>query len=161
MPIFVNLQPCLTLGNLNFFLHTRCICVLCMIRTIYSTLCVFCEVKTSITLILKILNFSLNSDQDIQDETISVTKRKKEDTITTAAYKFVLISPKPDQEGNTLMFLSELREFPSAPCLAGKEKKNLMTARVSMLLKSRASLTCFRACFLPGRAMDLSAPRYI
>ena len=123
MPIFVNLQPCLTLGNLNFFLHTRCICVLCMIRTIYSTLCVFCEVKTSITLILKILNFSLNSDQDIQDETISVTKRKKEDTITTAAYKFVLISPKPDQEGNTLMFLSELREFPSAPCLAGKEKK--------------------------------------
>jgi len=36
-----------------------------------------------------------------------------------------------------------------------------MTARVSMLLKSRASLTCFRACFLPGRAKDLSAPRYL
>ena len=36
-----------------------------------------------------------------------------------------------------------------------------MTARVSMLLKSRASLTCFRACFLPGRAKDLSAPRYV
>jgi len=36
------------------------------------------------------------------------------------------------------MFLSEWREFPSAPCLAG-EKKNLLTARVSMLLKSRAS----------------------
>ena len=35
-----------------------------------------------------------------------------------------------------------------------------MTARVSMLLKSRASLTCFRACFLPGRAKDLSAPLY-
>jgi len=29
-----------------------------------------------------------------------------------------------------------------------------------MLLKSRASLTCFRACFLPGRAKDLSALRY-
>jgi len=29
-----------------------------------------------------------------------------------------------------------------------------------LLLKSRASLTCFRACFLPGRAKDLSAPRY-
>jgi len=56
------------------------------------------------------------------------------------------------------MFLLEWREFPSAPCLA--EKKNLMTARVSMLLKSRASLTCFRACFLPGRAKDLSAPQY-
>jgi len=35
---------------------------------------------------------------------------------------------------------------------------NLMTACVSMLLKSRVSLTCFRACFLPGRAKDLSAP---
>jgi hypothetical protein len=33
---------------------------------------------------------------------------------------------------------------------------NLMTVRVSMLLKSRASLTCFRACFLPDRAKDLS-----
>jgi len=32
-----------------------------------------------------------------------------------------------------------------------------MTARVSMLLKSRASLICFRARFLPGRAKDLSA----
>ena len=56
------------------------------------------------------------------------------------------------------MFLSEWREFPSPPCLAGK-KKNL-TARVSMLLKSRASLTCFRSCFLPGRPKDLSVPRY-
>jgi len=56
------------------------------------------------------------------------------------------------------MFLSEWREFPSAPCLAGG-KKNL-AARVSMLLKSRASLTCFRATFLPGRAKGLSAPRY-
>jgi hypothetical protein len=37
-----------------------------------------------------------------------------------------------------LIFLSEWREFPSATCLAGK--KNLMTARVSMLLKSCASL---------------------
>ena len=56
------------------------------------------------------------------------------------------------------MFLWEWREFPSAPCLAVKE--NLMTARVSMLFKSRASLTCCRACFLRGRAKDLSAPRY-
>ena len=35
-----------------------------------------------------------------------------------------------------------------------------MTVRFSILLKSRASLTCFRACFLPGLAKDLSAPRY-
>ena len=45
-----------------------------------------------------------------------------------------------------LMFLSEWREFPSTPCLA--EKKNLMTARVSMLLKPRASpdLLPFNLC---------------
>ena len=36
-----------------------------------------------------------------------------------------------------------------------------MTARVSMLLKSRASLTCFRACFFPFLANDLSAPRHV
>ena len=58
-----------------------------------------------------------------------------------------------------LMFLSEWREFPSAPYLAGKQI--LMTALVSMLLKSCASLICFRACFLPGRDKDLSAPRYL
>jgi len=46
--------------------------------------------------------------------------------------------------------------FGALPC----RKRNLMTARVSILLKPRASLTCFRACFLPGRAKDLSAPRY-
>ena len=82
------------------------------------------------------------------------------------------------------MFPSELREFPSAPCLVGK--KNLMTTRVSMLLKSRASpdMLPFSLCYkkrlcnseneqsplfndvidsiLPyrdvGRAQDLSAP---
>ena len=47
--------------------------------------------------------------------------------------------------------------FGALPC-RGKKKEDLMTARVSMLLKSRASLTCYRACFLPGRAKDLSAP---
>ena len=36
-----------------------------------------------------------------------------------------------------LVFLSEWREFPSAPCLAGGG--DLMTARVSILLKSHAS----------------------
>jgi len=46
--------------------------------------------------------------------------------------------------------------FGALPC----REKNLITAGVAMLLKSRASLTCFRACFLPGRAKDLSAPRY-
>ena len=42
--------------------------------------------------------------------------------------------------------------------LTSQEKKNMMTARVSMLLKSRASLICFRACFLPGRAKDYQHP---
>ena len=58
------------------------------------------------------------------------------------------------------MFMSEWREFPSEPCLAGK-KKHLMSARVSMVLNSSASLTCFRASFLPGWANDLSAHRYM
>ena len=43
-----------------------------------------------------------------------------------------------------VMFLSELCEFPLAPCLA--EKKKLMTARVSMLLKLRVA---WRAFFQP------------
>jgi len=47
--------------------------------------------------------------------------------------------------------------FGALPCSG---KKNLMTAHVSMLLKSHASLTCFRDCFLPDRAKDLSAHRY-
>ena len=47
--------------------------------------------------------------------------------------------------------------FGALPCGWGGGTP-LVTARVSMLLKSRASLTCFQACFLPGRAKDLSAP---
>ena len=43
------------------------------------------------------------------------------------------------------------------PC----RKRNLTTASISILLKSRASLTFFRGCFLPERPNDLSAPRYI
>jgi len=39
------------------------------------------------------------------------------------------------------------------------QNKNLTAARFSML-KSRASLTCFRACFLSGQAKDLSALLY-
>jgi len=45
----------------------------------------------------------------------------KEFIIIIIIIKVVLISPLPDQEGNKLMFLSEWREFPSAPCLAGKK----------------------------------------
>ena len=62
------------------------------------------------------------------------------------------------------MFLSEWRNFLRRVALQGGEgggKKNLMTARVSMLLKSRSSLTCFRAYFLPGSAKDLSTPQYM
>jgi len=53
----------------------------------------------------------------------------------------VLISPWPDQEENKLMFLSEWREFPSAPCLAGKKKLDssrldVVIARVPDMLPS-------------------------
>ena len=47
--------------------------------------------------------------------------------------------------------------FGAFPCK--EKKKNLMRASVSNLLKSRASVRWFRACFLPGRGNDLSAPR--
>jgi len=47
--------------------------------------------------------------------------------------------------------------FGALPC----SERNLMTARLSMLLKSRASRTRFWARRLPGRAKDLSAPRYL
>jgi len=47
--------------------------------------------------------------------------------------------------------------FGALPC----RKRNLMTARVSVLLKSRGSLTCYQASFLSGRAKDLSAPQYV
>jgi hypothetical protein len=50
------------------------------------------------------------------------------------------------------MFLSEWREFLSAPCHAGK--KNLMIAGVLMLLKSRASpdMLPFSLCNKKGLA---------
>jgi len=77
----------------------------------------------------------------------------------TAKYTGVLISLWPYQEGNKLIFLSRMAwiSFVALPC----RKRNLMTARGSMLLKLRASLTCSRACFFPDRAKKLSAPRYI
>ena len=45
--------------------------------------------------------------------------------------------------------------------LALQEKILADSSRLHVGVKSRASLTCFRACFLPGRAKDLSAPRYV
>ena len=47
--------------------------------------------------------------------------------------------------------------FSALPC---NKKKKLDDSCVTMPGNLRASLTCFRACFLPGRAKDLSAPRY-
>jgi len=55
----------------------------------------------------------------------------------------VLISHKPDQEGNKLMFLSEWREFPSVSCLARKKTLDdssrldvVEIARVTVMLPS-------------------------
>jgi len=78
---------------------------------------------------------------------------------TTLYITGVLISPEADQEGNKLMFLSELREFPSALCLARKKTSWLFTTPCCWNRARR--LTCFRTFFLPGRAKDLSAPRYL
>ena len=69
----------------------------------------------------------------------------------------VLLSPWPDQEGSKLISVRTVWiSFSSLPC----RKDNLMTARISMLLESHASLTWFQACFLPGWTKDLSAPQY-
>jgi hypothetical protein len=62
-----------------------------------------------------------------------------------------LYSVKTVEEGNKIIFLSEWCEFHSVLCLEGKY---LMSVGVSMLLKSRASLTCFRECLLSGWAKD-------
>jgi len=59
------------------------------------------------------------------------------------------------KQANVSVIMARI-SFGSLPC----RKRNFMTARVSILLKLRASLTCFRASFIPGRAKDLSAPRY-
>jgi hypothetical protein len=58
------------------------------------------------------------------------------------------------------MFLPEWREFPSA--LQEKKKKKELddSLRLHVVEIAHASLTCFRACFLPGRAKDLSVPWY-
>ena len=64
------------------------------------------------------------------------------------------IGPQPDQEGNKLMFLSEWREFPSAPC--GKKLDD--SSRLDVVEIARVP-DMLRACFRPRRAKDLSAPR--
>ena len=70
----------------------------------------------------------------------------------------VLISPYPDQEGNKLMFLSECREFPSAPCLAEKNLDDSSRLDVVEIARVHDMLPSF---FLFGRAKDLSASRYL
>ena len=76
--------------------------------------------------------------------------------IVDALYR-VLISSQPDQEGNKLGSMSgtcaisttSRRELSSNIFLQGKAPKEI-----------HAILTETLACFLPGRAKDLSAPRY-
>ena len=57
-----------------------------------------------------------------------------------------------------LMFVSEWREFPSSPCLAGKIKLDDIS-RLDVVEIARVP-TCFRACFRLGRAKDFFAPQY-
>ena len=71
-------------------------------------------------------------------------------------YTWVLISPQPDQEGKNLGSISETRaistrrELPSSFFFLQDKAPN----------KIHAILTETLACFLPGRAKDLSAPLY-
>jgi len=60
------------------------------------------------------------------------------------------------QEGNKPMFMSEWREFLSAPCLAGNKSLWQLASRCCW---NRARLWhASELFFLPGRAKDLSAP---
>ena len=58
---------------------------------------------------------------------------------------------RPGRKQANVSFRMAWISFGAWPC----RKRNLMTARVSMSLKSRASLTCFWACSIPGRAKEL------
>jgi len=73
-------------------------------------------------------------------------------------YTGVLISPQPDQDGNKLGSMSGTRAIstksrrepsPSFFFLQGKAPKEIHTILTEIL-----------ACFIPGRAKDLSAPLY-
>jgi hypothetical protein len=55
------------------------------------------------------------------------------------------------------MFLSERREFPSAPCFTGKKKLN-DSSRLDVVEIARVP-DMLPSLFLPGRAKDLSAPQ--
>jgi len=57
------------------------------------------------------------------------------------------------------MFLSEWREFPSACCLAGKEKPDDSSC-VDVVIVTHV-IDMLPRFFLPGRVKDLSAPRYL
>jgi len=55
------------------------------------------------------------------------------------------------------MFLSEWREFPSEPCLAGKKVDDSSCLDFVEIARVPEMLPSF---FLPGPAKDLLAPRY-
>jgi len=71
----------------------------------------------------------------------------------------VLISPYPDQEGNKLGSMSETRAISTA-------SRRELSSRIFFFLQGKtlkkihAILTGTLACFLLGRAKDLSAPIY-
>jgi len=55
----------------------------------------------------------------------------------------VLISLQPDQEGKKLMFLSELREFPSAPCLPRKKLDDSLRLDIIEIARVPDIFPCF------------------
>jgi len=65
---------------------------------------------------------------------------------------------RPGRKQANVSVRREWISFGAFLCRGGGGGRELMTTRVTMLLKSRASLKCSRACFRPVRATDLSAP---
>jgi len=103
----------LSLGSrLVRVVETRSRLLLPVITTVIAP---FCDSDSFVTR-WKAPTFSLSKCGATLDGHTSLT-RWKAPTLTG-----VLIRPWSDQEGNKLMFVSQWREFPSAPCLARKKK---------------------------------------
>jgi len=91
--------------------------------------------------------------------TVFVVQKPKTNFVLHSAYSYRGADKsltRPGRKQDNVSVRMAWISFGTLLCRGGGETK---TARISMLLKSRASLTCFRACFLPVRAKDLSAPR--
>ena len=84
---------------------------------------VLCKQRSSIS---ELQRTRVHEQNVIAERTVLQTDKDlinyKYEMWAVSSFTGLLVCPSPDQEGNMLMFPSEWREFPSAPCLAGGKK---------------------------------------